>query len=116
MPRERSCGSHCHSGCAAVVGILVICTGSCATNFGVVSRDNESISRNISNVGLYGTEAAAGAIFFTGLLTDNPHAKETGFITAEALLNAYPVYIGMQLIAGRERPDQGAGHGRLFQD
>jgi len=83
---------------------------------GVVSRDNESISRNISNVGLYGTEAAAGAIFFTGLLTDNPHAKETGFITAEALLNAYPVYIGMQLIAGRERPDQGAGHGRFFQD
>ena len=83
---------------------------------GVVSRDNENISRNISNVGLYGTEAAAGAIFFTGLLTDNAHARETGFITGEALLNAYPVYIAMQLIAGRERPDQGAGHGRFFQD
>ena len=83
---------------------------------GVVSRDNESISRNISNVGLYGTEAAAAGIFFTGLLTDNAHARETGFITGEALLNAYPVYVAMQLIAGRERPDQGAGHGRFFQD
>jgi len=83
---------------------------------GIVSRDNENISRNISNAGLYGTEAAAGAIFFTGLLTDNAHARETGFITGEALLNAYPVYIAMQLIAGRERPDQGAGHGRFFQD
>jgi len=83
---------------------------------GFVSRDNENISRDISNVGLYGTEAAAGAIFFTGLLTDNAHARETGFITGEALLNAYPVYLGMQLIAGRERPDQGAGHGRFFQD
>jgi len=83
---------------------------------GIVSRDNENISRAISNAGLYGTEAAAGAIFFTGLLTDNAHARETGFITGEALLNAYPVYIGMQLIAGRERPDQGAGHGRFFQD
>jgi hypothetical protein len=83
---------------------------------GVVSRDNENISRNISNVGLYGTEAAAAGIFFTGLVTDNAHAKETGFITGEALLNAYPVYIAMQLIAGRERPDQGAGHGRFFQD
>jgi membrane-associated phospholipid phosphatase len=83
---------------------------------GIVSRENESISRNISNVGLYGTEATAGAIFFTGLLTDNAHARETGFITGEALLNAYPVYIAMQLIAGRERPDQGAGHGRFFQD
>jgi len=83
---------------------------------GIVSRDNENISRNISNVGLYGTEAAAAGIFLTGLLTDNAHAKETGFITGEALLNAYPVYIAMQLIAGRERPDQGAGHGRFFQD
>jgi membrane-associated phospholipid phosphatase len=83
---------------------------------GVVSRENENVSRNISNAGLYGTEAAAGAIFFTGLVTDNAHARETGFITAEALLNAYPVYIAMQLIAGRERPDQGAGHGRFFQD
>jgi membrane-associated phospholipid phosphatase len=83
---------------------------------GIVSRDNENISRDISNVGLYGTEAAAGAIFFTGLLTDNAHARETGFITGEALLNAYPVYVLMQLIAGRERPDQGAGHGRFFQD
>lgn len=83
---------------------------------GIVSRDNENISRNISNVGLYGTEAAAGGIFLTGLLTDNAHARETGFITGEALLNAYPVYIAMQLIAGRERPDQGAGHGRFFQD
>jgi membrane-associated phospholipid phosphatase len=83
---------------------------------GVVSRDNENISRTISNVGLYGTEAAAAGIFFTGLLSDNAHARETGFVTGEALLNAYPVYIAMQLIAGRERPDQGAGHGRFFQD
>jgi membrane-associated phospholipid phosphatase len=83
---------------------------------GIVSRDNENISRDISNVGLYGTEAAAGAIFLTGLITDNAHARETGFLTGEALLNAYPVYVGLQLIAGRERPDQGAGHGRFFQD
>ena len=83
---------------------------------GIVSRDNENISRHISDAGLYGTEATAAGIFFTGLITDNAHARETGFITGEALLNAYPVYIGMQLIAGRQRPDQGAGHGRFFQN
>jgi membrane-associated phospholipid phosphatase len=83
---------------------------------GIVSKDNENISRDISNVGLYGTEAAAGAIFITGLVTDDAHAKETGFLTGEALLNALPVYGGLQLIAGRERPDQGSGHGRFFQD
>ena len=83
---------------------------------GIVSRDSENISRDISNVGLYGSEITAGAIFFTGLVTDDAHAKETGFLTGEALLNAFPVYAGMQLIAGRERPDQGSGHGRFFQD
>jgi membrane-associated phospholipid phosphatase len=83
---------------------------------GIVSRDDINISRDISNVGLYGSEAAAGAIFFTGLITNNAHAKETGFLTAEALMNAFPVYAGLQLIAGRERPDQGVGHGRFFQD
>ena len=83
---------------------------------GIVSRDSENISRDISNVGLYGSEITAGAIFFTGLITDDAHAKETGFLTGEALLNAFPVYAGLQLIAGRERPDQGSGHGRFFQD
>jgi membrane-associated phospholipid phosphatase len=83
---------------------------------GIVSRENEQISRNISDVGLYGTGATAGAIFITGLITDNAHARETGFLTGEALVNAYPVYVGLQLIAGRERPDQGAGHGRFFQN
>jgi hypothetical protein len=83
---------------------------------GIVSKDSESISRDISNVGLYGSEITAGAIFFTGLITDDAHAKETGFLTGEALLNAFPVYAGLQVIAGRERPDQGSGHGRFFQD
>jgi membrane-associated phospholipid phosphatase len=83
---------------------------------GIVSQDDINISRDISNVGLYGSEAAAGAIFITGLVTDNAHAKETGYLTAEALINAFPVYAGVQLIAGRERPNQGVGHGRFFQD
>jgi membrane-associated phospholipid phosphatase len=82
---------------------------------GIVSKDNLDISRNISNIALYGTEATAGAIFLTGLIADNAHAKETGFLTLEALVNAFPVYAALQLIAGRERPEQGIGHGRFFE-
>jgi membrane-associated phospholipid phosphatase len=82
---------------------------------GIVSQDDLDISRDISNVGLYGTEATAGAIFLTGLVTNDAHAKETGFLTLEALVNAFPVYAGLQLIAGRERPNQGIGHGRFFE-
>jgi hypothetical protein len=79
-----------------------------------VSRDNENISRNISDGTLYGTEAAAGAIFFTGLLTDNAHARETGFITAEALLNAYPVYIGMRADRQTRTPRPGRRARKIF--
>jgi len=99
---------------AFIVGTTAIVTTDRHT-IGIVSRENEQISRNISDAGLYGTGAAAGAIFITGLITDNAHARETGFLTGEALVNAYPVYVALQLIAGRERPDQGAGHGRFFQ-
>jgi len=100
---------------AFILGTTAIVTTDRYT-IGIVSRENEQISRNISDVGLYGTGAAAGAIFITGMITDNAHARETGFLTGEALVNAYPVYVALQLIAGRERPDQGAGHGRFFQD
>ena len=100
---------------AFILGTTAIVTTDRHT-IGIVSRENEQISRNISDVGLYGTGAAAGAIFITGLITENAHARETGLLTGEALVNAYPVYVILQLIAGRERPDQGAGHGRFFQD
>ena len=99
---------------AFILGTTALVTTDRHT-IGIVSRENEQISRNISDVGLYGTGAAAGAIFITGLITDNAHARETGFLTGEALVNAYPVYVALQLITGRERPDQGAGHGRFFQ-
>ena len=100
---------------AFVLGTAAIVTTDRHT-IGIVSHDNVNISRDISNAGLYGSGVTAGAIFVTGLITDNAHARETGFLTAEALINAYPVYVGLQLIAGRERPDQGVGHGRFFQD
>jgi membrane-associated phospholipid phosphatase len=83
---------------------------------GALSNEHLNLSRDISDVGLYGTGIAAGAILITGMVTDNPHAKETGFLTAEALLDALPLYAGMQLIAGRERPTEGDGHGRFFQN
>jgi membrane-associated phospholipid phosphatase len=81
-----------------------------------ISHDNVDISRNISNGAIYGTGAIAGSIWLTGLVTHNDHAKETGVLTTEALVNALPVYVGLQLIAGRERPDEGLGHGRFLQN
>jgi len=83
---------------------------------GPVSNAHIDLSRDISNAGIYGMGAAAGAIWVTGLVTHDPHAQETGFLTAEALANAVPIYVGLQLIAGRERPNEGVGHGRFLQN
>ena len=75
-----------------------------------------NISRNISAVGLYGTSAAAGVLWLSGLATHNEHARETGALSAEAFANTVPVYVGLQLIAGRERPDEGTGNGRFWHN
>jgi membrane-associated phospholipid phosphatase len=83
---------------------------------GWTSNDHIDLNRNISNAGIYGMGAAAGAIWVTGMVTHDAHAQETGFLTAEALANAVPIYIGLQLITGRERPNEGVGHGRFLQN
>ena len=83
---------------------------------GWTSNDHIDLSRNISNAGIYGMGAAAGAIWLTGVVTHDWHAQETGLLTAEALANAVPIYVGLQLLAGRERPNEGLGHGRFLQN
>jgi membrane-associated phospholipid phosphatase len=83
---------------------------------GPVSNEHIDLNRNTSNAGIYGLGAAAGAILVAGVVAHDPHAQETGFLTAEALANAVPIYVGLQLIAGRERPNEGAGHGRFLQN
>jgi membrane-associated phospholipid phosphatase len=74
------------------------------------------ISRNISSAGLYGTSAAAGVLWLYGLATHSEHAREAGTLSAEAFANAVPVYVGLQLLTGRERPNEGSGNGRFWHN
>jgi membrane-associated phospholipid phosphatase len=80
-----------------------------------VSQHTIDVSSNISNAAIYGTGTVAGSIWIAGLISDNPHQKETGLLTLEALTNAMPVYTVLQVIAGRERPGEGTGNGRFWQ-
>lgn len=80
-----------------------------------VSPHTIDVSSNISNAAIYGTGTAAGSIWIAGLLSDNPHQKETGLLTLEALADAMPIYTVLQVIAGRERPGEGTGNGRFGQ-
>lgn len=80
-----------------------------------VSQHAIDVSSNISNAAIYGTGATAGSIWIAGLISDNPHQKETGLLTLEALSDAMPIYTVLQVIAGRERPGEGTGNGRFWQ-
>ena len=80
-----------------------------------VSQHTIDVSSNISNAAIYGTATAAGSIWIAGLMSDNPHQKETGLLTLEALTDAMPIYTVLQVVAGRERPGEGTGNGRFWQ-
>lgn len=71
-------------------------------------------SINISDGGVYGTAAIAGGIYFTGLITQNEHAQETGIRTAEATADSVILYGVMKAIFQRQRPYTGVGEGKFF--
>jgi membrane-associated phospholipid phosphatase len=93
---------------------IMIATDSNAS--GALPRNTVNVSRNISNAGLYGTSAAAGVLWLSGIATHNEHARETGALSAQAFANALPFYVGVQLISGRQRPEEGNGNGLFWRN
>jgi membrane-associated phospholipid phosphatase len=81
-----------------------------------ISNTHVNTYRNMSNASIAGLGVALGGTFVVGLMGDHPHAHETGMLGLEALVNTFLVYTPMQLIAGRERPTEGTGNGRFFQN
>jgi membrane-associated phospholipid phosphatase len=81
---------------------------------GAIPHDTLSLSQNISDAGLYSTVATTGILLVSGVLKKNEHARETGILGFEAFANTLAVGAVTQLVAGRERPLEGAGHGRFW--
>jgi membrane-associated phospholipid phosphatase len=81
---------------------------------GAIPHDNLSVSQHISGAGLYSTVATTGILLVSGILKKNDHARETGILGFEAFANTLAVDTVTQLLAGRERPLEGAGHGRFW--
>ena len=81
---------------------------------GAIPHDNLSVSQHISDAGLYSMVATTGILLMSGKLKQNEHAQETGILGVEALANTLAVGAVTQLVAGRERPLEGAGHGRFW--
>lgn len=67
-------------------------------------------SQNISNAAIASLLGAGGGLFLWGQVTHNDHAKETGWLSGEAALNATIVDYALKSIAQRPRPTEpGAG-------
>ena len=83
----------------------------------VVSLDPSfnNTNTNASNVLIGGIIAAPVVMYGVGHFRDNDHARETGVLGAEAIVDGLVVEQGMKLIFWRERPYMDNGRGKFFQ-
>jgi hypothetical protein len=69
-----------------------------------------------SDVAIAGLGATLGGVWMWGIKGDHPHAKETGMLELETLVDTFLIYTPMQLLAARERPGVGNGNGDFWQN
>lgn len=82
----------------------------------VVSLDHNfnNDNTNVSNILIAPYIAAPVVLYGVGHFRGNEHARETGLLGAEALIDGVVVEQGMKLIFWRERPYQDMQRGRFF--
>jgi hypothetical protein len=80
-----------------------------------VSHNNFTAYQDTSNAAIYGLAAALGGVYLYGAKTQHHHARETGTLELETLVNTFLIYTPMQLIFARQRPGEGNGNGDFFK-
>jgi hypothetical protein len=68
-----------------------------------------------SDISIAGLSSSLAGIWIWGIKSGNEHAKEMGNIELETLVNTFLIYTPMQIIAGRQRPGEGNGHGDFLK-
>lgn len=71
--------------------------------------------QDASDLAIGGLAASLAGVWIYGIKGDHPHAKETGELELETLVNTFLVYAPMQYIAARQRPGEGNGHGDFLR-
>ena len=68
-----------------------------------------------SDIAIAGIASTLTGVWIYGIKGDHPHARETGNLELETLVNTFLVYAPMQFIAARQRPGEGNGHGDFLR-
>jgi hypothetical protein len=74
-----------------------------------------TLYQDTSNIALAGLAGSLAGVWLYGIKTEHHHARETGELELETLVNTFLIYTPMQLIAGRQRPGEGNGHGDFLK-
>jgi PAP2 superfamily len=80
-----------------------------------VSHAHYDFYQATSDVTIAGLGATLGGVWLWGIKGDHPHAKETGELELETLVNTFLIYTPMQFLAARQRPDEGNGYGDFWK-
>jgi hypothetical protein len=80
-----------------------------------VSHSHYTAYQDTSNIAIAGLAGSLAGVYIYGFKTEHHHARETGEIELETLVNTFLIYTPMQLIAGRQRPDEGNNRGDFFK-
>ena len=80
-----------------------------------IPRSHFGVYQAISDTAIGGLAGSLAGIYLYGAKTEHRHARETGELELETLINTFLIYTPMQLIAGRQRPDEGNNHGDFFK-
>lgn len=80
-----------------------------------ISHANYTFYQATSDLAIGALGASAAGVWMWGIKSDHPHAKETGELELETLVNTFLIYAPMQLVAGRQRPDEGNGYGDFWK-
>jgi membrane-associated phospholipid phosphatase len=98
------------------IGLMALITTDRITGDEIAEFDNQKgLSKAISQAGsVYTLGAAAGTFYLLGRKNNNARARETGVLSAEALVNGLLVSGALKVITQRSRPAGGHERSEFF--
>jgi membrane-associated phospholipid phosphatase len=80
-----------------------------------IPKSHFTLYQDTSDIAIAGLATSLAGVWLYGIKTEHRHARETGELELETLVNTFLIYTPMQLIFGRQRPGEGNGNGDFFK-